>query len=74
MISESALSLVMPLGSKTSSPEAARKALPTLSRRGGGIFTPVTAFGDVLVKRLEATGRFEFTSSVIEEGTSKKRN
>lgn len=52
--------------SKKSSPEAARAALPLLARRGG-ILTPMTAFGDVLIKRLEATGRFEFSSSIVTE-------
>lgn len=66
MISESALSLIFPPDSDKSSPEAARVALPLLARRGGGIFTPMTAFGDVLIKRLEATGRFEFSSNVVE--------
>ncbi|KAJ3573700.1 hypothetical protein NP233_g2257 [Leucocoprinus birnbaumii] len=67
MISESALSLVIPFNAKESAPEAARAELPLLSRRGGGIFTPMTAFGDVLIKRLEATDRFEFSSTVVSE-------
>jgi short subunit dehydrogenase-like uncharacterized protein len=67
MISESALSLILPQGSIQSSPEAARAALPQLARRGGGIFTPMTAFGDVLIQRLEATGQFEISSSVVAE-------
>ncbi|KAF9445482.1 hypothetical protein P691DRAFT_777529 [Macrolepiota fuliginosa MF-IS2] len=72
MISESALSLIFPPGSNINSPEAARAALPHLARRGGGILTPMTAFGDVLIRRLEGSGRFEFSSSVI-EGDAKKR-
>ncbi|KAF5363351.1 hypothetical protein D9756_000263 [Leucocoprinus leucothites] len=67
MISESALCLVLPADSKESAPETARAALPLLARRGGGILTPMTAFGDVLIKRLEATGRFEFSSSIVAE-------
>ncbi|KAJ3573696.1 hypothetical protein NP233_g2261 [Leucocoprinus birnbaumii] len=67
MISECALCLILPADSKTSAPEAARASLPPLARRGGGVFTPMTAFGDVLIKRLEKTRRFEFSSSVIGE-------
>ncbi|TFK63996.1 hypothetical protein BDN72DRAFT_901918 [Pluteus cervinus] len=40
----------------------ARRKLPVLAREGGGVFTPATAFGSVLVERLRATGRFEFES------------
>jgi hypothetical protein len=72
MISESALSLVVPFGSNKSAPEAARAALPILARRGGGILTPMTAFGDVLIQRLEATERFEFSSSITEDGPNKQ--
>jgi hypothetical protein len=65
MISEAALCLIFPPNSDKNCPEAARAALPFLAREGGGIFTPMTAFGDVLIKRLEATGKFQFSSSVI---------
>jgi hypothetical protein len=66
MISEAALSLIFPPNSDENCPEAARAALPFLARKTGGIFTPMTAFGDVLIKRLEASGRFQFSSNVIE--------
>ncbi|KXN89437.1 hypothetical protein AN958_05599 [Leucoagaricus sp. SymC.cos] len=67
MISESALSCIISQDSRKSAPEEARQGLPLLARRGGGIFTPMTAFGDVLIKRLEVTGRFEFSSAIVEE-------
>lgn len=73
MISESALSFIIPPGSNINSPEAARAALPYLARRRGGVLTPMTAFGDVLIQRLEDTGRFEFSSTII-EGDGKKRD
>jgi short subunit dehydrogenase-like uncharacterized protein len=41
-----------------------REALPPLGR-AGGVLTPASALGNVLVRRLEATGRFEFASEVI---------
>lgn len=31
----------------------------------GGVLTSVTAFGDELVKRLEATRRFEFETEIL---------
>lgn len=34
--------------------------------RQGGILTPVSAFGDELVARLAATGRFEIESKMIQ--------
>lgn len=34
--------------------------------RQGGILTPVSAFGDELVTRLAATGRFEIESKIIQ--------
>lgn len=36
--------------------------LPALAR-DGGFLTPSTAFGDILVKRLEATGTFSFETN-----------
>jgi short subunit dehydrogenase-like uncharacterized protein len=73
MLSESALSLLLPPPSKTASSLAGFAStslplgLPALTQKGG-ILTPVTAFGDVLVTRLEETGRFQFESRVV--GTS----
>ncbi|TFK45010.1 Saccharopine dehydrogenase-domain-containing protein [Crucibulum laeve] len=93
MISESALCLILPPVSSTTSPSSnlatsspllaspssnpssslSRHAKPTYDplsvlpalARQGGVLTPMTAFGDVLVKRLEETGRFEFGSWVV---------
>ena len=73
MISESALSLLLPPPSKTASSLASFQStsppvgLPALARKGG-ILTPVTAFGDTLVTRLEETGRFEFESRIVDAG------
>ena len=36
------------------------------------MLTSMTAFGDVLIKRLEETGRFEFSSCVVEDGGPRK--
>ena len=33
--------------------------------REGGVLTPVSAFGDEIVKRLEASGRFQFESTIL---------
>ena len=71
MIAESALCLLLPLVSESKNaihdkPKDNLHALPSLAREGG-ILTPMTAFGDVLLQRLEETGRFEFSSSVIND-------
>jgi short subunit dehydrogenase-like uncharacterized protein len=60
MIAESALALLF-----------AHELLPALARKGG-VLTPVTAFGDVLVERLRESGRFDFESGVL-EGESEGR-
>ena len=36
------------------------------------MLTSMTAFGDVLIKRLEETGRFEFSSCVVEDVGARK--
>ena len=41
-----------------------RNELPSMGKEGG-VLTPTTAFGDVLVRRLEETGKFEFHSEVV---------
>ncbi|KAF8870481.1 Saccharopine dehydrogenase-domain-containing protein [Infundibulicybe gibba] len=70
MISESALCLLLPppldsnLGSAGDTKSRPAPALPPLARRGG-LLTPVTAFGDVLVARLRASGLFQFDAWVI---------
>ncbi|KAF8058737.1 Saccharopine dehydrogenase-domain-containing protein [Lyophyllum atratum] len=73
MISESALSLLLPPVSATSSSQPSASSskssslpdgLPALARKGG-ILTPMTAFGDVLLTRLVDTGRFTIESYVV---------
>lgn len=54
MISESALALLKPT-----------KLTPIAQE--GGVLTPMSALGDVLIKRLKATGRFEVESEVVEQ-------
>jgi hypothetical protein len=74
MIAESALCFLLPLVSKSKNdkPKDNLHALPPLAREGG-ILTPMTAFGDVLLQRLEETGRFEFSSSVIDDDNAQGR-
>ncbi|KAJ7799990.1 Saccharopine dehydrogenase-domain-containing protein [Mycena olivaceomarginata] len=61
LISEAALSLAL----------TPRDALPAIGRRGG-VLTPSTALGDVLVDRLAASGRVTFESSVVRAREGKK--
>ena len=53
MVSESALSVLL---NYNELPEVAKE---------GGILTPASALGDVLVKRLEHSGKFTFESEVL---------
>ncbi|KAI0076365.1 NAD(P)-binding protein [Panus rudis PR-1116 ss-1] len=73
MVSESALSLLL----HQSELPAFSDAWKNSSEFGvGGILTPVSALGDVLVRRLESTGRFDFVSEVIDEvksGATRKK-
>ncbi|KAG6863665.1 hypothetical protein C0991_004295 [Blastosporella zonata] len=72
MISESALSLLLPPTSKPSSSTRTSRlpeGLPALAKKGG-LLTPMTAFGDVLITRLVDTGRFSYESHVIGQDTS----
>jgi len=61
MIAECALSLVL---------EADH--LPAFAKRGG-VLTPTTALGDVLIERLQASGRITIESEVILADTSQKQ-
>ncbi|KAF8190797.1 Saccharopine dehydrogenase-domain-containing protein [Pholiota molesta] len=75
MISESALCFLLPPASASKTAVAQKDnihALPALARQGG-VLTAMTAFGDELIHRLEETGKFEFSSSVVEDADSKKR-
>lgn len=67
MISESALSLLLHPGaaSKPTS-ELTDVIRPTEFARGGGVLTPMTAFGDNLITRLCATTKFTIASYVSE--------
>ena len=44
-----------------------REELPALAQVGG-VLTPMSALGSGILKRLSASGRFEFESSVREDG------
>ncbi|WVQ75602.1 hypothetical protein IAR50_005230 [Cryptococcus sp. DSM 104548] len=57
MIAESALSLILPPPAGTSLPPLAKK---------GGVLTPATAYGDVLLRRLEGSGNFEISSQIVD--------
>ena len=61
MIAECALSLV-----------SEADHLPAFAKRGG-VLTPMTAFGDVLIERLKASGRITIESEVILADTSRKQ-
>ncbi|OBZ69645.1 hypothetical protein A0H81_10198 [Grifola frondosa] len=61
MISECALALLLD-----------KASLPTFAQ-GGGVLTPASAFGEVLVKRLEASGRMHFESAVVQDGQTEGR-
>ncbi|KAI9067472.1 hypothetical protein FKP32DRAFT_1588577 [Trametes sanguinea] len=43
-----------------------------VTARPGGILTPATALGDVIVRRLKATGRMSFESEIV-QGTDESR-
>ena len=61
MIAECALSLVL---------EA--EHLPAFAKRGG-VLTPMTAFGDVLIERLKGSGRMTIESEVVLADTGRKQ-
>lgn len=76
MISESALCMLLPpvsSGQNGNTEKGNVHALPALAR-GGGVLTPMTAFGDELIQRLQESGRFEFSSSVVGDSAEKKHN
>jgi hypothetical protein len=76
MIAESALCFLLPLVSKSKNGIPDKKdnlhALPSLARKGG-VLTPMTAFGDALLRRLEETGKFEFSSSIVSDDSRQGR-
>jgi short subunit dehydrogenase-like uncharacterized protein len=72
MVSEAALAILLPLASVSSSQSGSTGTEPknnisnlTPLARKGGLLTPMSAFGDVLIKRLEETGKFEVSSEVL---------
>ncbi|KAF8167524.1 Saccharopine dehydrogenase-domain-containing protein [Crassisporium funariophilum] len=80
MISESALCILLPTVSDSKKKSASNgdasnnvHALSALAQQGG-VLTPMTAFGDVLIKRLEETGRFTFSSSVVDGDVKGRKN
>ncbi|RSH91460.1 hypothetical protein EHS25_009759 [Saitozyma podzolica] len=64
LLAESALSLVLPPPEGTS--------LPPLAKRGG-MLTPATAMGSVLVERLQRTGKVHIHSEILTPPEDKKR-
>jgi short subunit dehydrogenase-like uncharacterized protein len=66
MIAECALCLLPSLN------QASRHRLPALAKEGG-ILTPVSALGEVLIERMEATGKFQFESWVLDPKDKKSR-
>ena len=55
MVSEVALSIILNKG-----------ILPPAAQQGG-VLTPVTGVGEVLVNRLKESGRWEFESHIVED-------
>lgn len=64
MLAESALALVL------DPPEGT--ALPPLARLGG-VLTPATGMGRVLVERLRKSGKVIFESQVVEKSAGNKK-
>ncbi|WWC91919.1 uncharacterized protein L201_006871 [Kwoniella dendrophila CBS 6074] len=60
LLAESALSLALN-----------KDELPLISRKGG-LLTPSIAMGNVLVERLNKSGKFEITSKILETSSGKK--
>ncbi|OCF43719.1 hypothetical protein I317_02472 [Kwoniella heveanensis CBS 569] len=66
LLAESALSLVLP-------PPSSSTSLPPLARKGGCL-TPATALGGVLVDRLNRSGKVTIESRVVESEVGKKKD
>jgi short subunit dehydrogenase-like uncharacterized protein len=54
MVSESALAIALE-----------KDALPYLAHQGG-VLTPMSALGDVLIRRLKRSGRYLFQSDIVD--------
>jgi len=69
MVAEAALAILLPLSSASQAGDAkpGSNNIPNLTAlaKKGGLLTPMSAFGEVLIKRLEETGRFEVSSKVL---------
>jgi hypothetical protein len=73
MISESALSLLLPVHNwdvPSERPSETRRTTPFA--RQGGVLTPMTAFGEDLINRFCTTNSFTFASYVLEENTGRR--
>ena len=72
MISECALSILVPSPSSSSSPTKAEDLNPKINpslpplAHSGGLLTPSTALGDVLLQRLVKTGKFSVETAVLD--------
>jgi len=69
MISECALSILVPSDSDSSSVKGSypkiNPSLPPLAH-SGGLLTPATALGDILIQRLVKTGKFTVDTEVLD--------
>ncbi|KAJ2931520.1 hypothetical protein H1R20_g5585, partial [Candolleomyces eurysporus] len=72
MISESALSLLLPLSYNGPRQPGSETRRTTSLAKEGGILTPMTAFGEDLVARLCDTKLFTCSSFVVEDNTGRK--
>lgn len=45
-----------------------------VTARSGGILTPATAFGDVLIKRLESTDCMRFETELVRDGDESRKS
>lgn len=72
MIAECALSLILPpyIGQGQLSTPDVRRLTPFAKK--GGVLTPVTAFGEEIVRRLCMTDKFGFRSYVVEENAARE--
>ena len=76
ILSECALSILVPSNSKSTYPSPSNPnpkinpSLPPLAH-SGGLLTPSTALGDVLVERLVKTGRFVVETEVLDVDVTK---
>ena len=69
MVAEAALAILLPLASASrpgdGKPSCSNIPNLTALAKQGGLLTPMSAFGEVLIKRMEETGKFEVSSEVL---------